>query len=97
LAWPEVLAWGPEVLVVACCGFGIPQSLQDVPRLRSYPGWADLPCARNGRVYVVDGSAYFNRPGPRLVDSLVILAQALHPEVHPLPAGLPAAVRVHAP
>jgi iron complex transport system substrate-binding protein len=97
LAWNEVLAWRPEVLVVACCGFEIPRTLQDVPLLRSYPGWADLPCARSGRVYVVDGSAYFSRPGPRLVDSLEILAHALHPEVYPLPAGCPAAVRVHAP
>jgi iron complex transport system substrate-binding protein len=96
LAWQEVLAWRPEVLVIACCGFGIPRTLQDVPLLRSYPGWADLPCARNGRVYVVDGSAYFSRPGPRLVDSLEILAHALHPEVHPLPAGCPAAVLVAA-
>jgi len=94
LQWPEVLAWRPEVLVVACCGFGIPRTLQDVPLLGSYPGWADLPCARSGRVYVVDGSSYISRPGPRLVDSLEILAHALHPEVHPLPARCPAAVRI---
>ena len=43
---------------------------------------------RSGRVYVTDGSQFFNRPGPRLVDSLEILAHALHPEVHPLPPGL---------
>ncbi len=94
--WSEVLGWRPEVVVLACCGFGIPRTLQDVPLLRSYEGWADLPCARNGRVYVVDGSAYFSRPGPRLVDSLEILANALHPEVHLLPAECPPAVRVDA-
>jgi iron complex transport system substrate-binding protein len=47
-----------------------------------------------GRVYVTDGSQYFSRPGPRLVDSLEILAHTLDPIVHPLPAGLPPPVRV---
>jgi iron complex transport system substrate-binding protein len=45
------------------------------------------------RLYITDGSAYFSRPGPRLVDSLEILAHALHPELHPLPIGLTAAWR----
>jgi iron complex transport system substrate-binding protein len=96
LRWEELLDWRPEVLFIACCGFSVSRTLQDVPILRAYPGWNDLPCARAGRVYVVDGSAYFSRPGPRLVDSLEILAHALHPEVHPLPSGLSPAVRVQA-
>jgi iron complex transport system substrate-binding protein len=91
LDWQQVLAVAPEVLVIASCGFSIERTLADLPILRSYPGWSDLPCVRSGRVYLVDGSAYFNRPGPRLVDSLEILAHSLHPEVHPLPPGLPAA------
>jgi iron complex transport system substrate-binding protein len=45
-------------------------------------------------VYVVDGNAYFSRPGPRLVDSLELLAHALHPAAHPLPHGLPPARRL---
>jgi iron complex transport system substrate-binding protein len=94
LEWDEVLQWQPEVLVIACCGFRVDRTLEDLPRLRSYPGWAELPCVRAGRVYVVDGSAYFSRPGPRLVDSLEILAHALDQALHPLPAGLPAAVRL---
>jgi iron complex transport system substrate-binding protein len=93
LRWQEVVDWQPEVLVVACCGFGVERTLQDLPILLGYPGWAGLPCAKAGRVYVVDGSAYFSRPGPRLVDSLEILAHVLHPETHPLPPGLPAAVK----
>ncbi len=55
---------------------------------------ANLPAVRSGRVYVVNGSHYFSRPGPRLVDSLEILAHALDPEVHPLPPGLPRPLRV---
>jgi iron complex transport system substrate-binding protein len=92
LDWSEVVAASPEVLVVACCGFAVERTLQDLPILQAQPGWPDLPCARTGRVYVVNGLAYFSRPGPRLVDSLEILAHALHPAVHPLPEGLPAAV-----
>ncbi len=91
LRWDEVVAWQPEVLFIACCGFSVERTLRDLPLLQSYHGWYDLPCTRNGRVHVVDGSAYFSRPGPRLVDSLEILAHALHPEIHPLPLNLPVA------
>jgi iron complex transport system substrate-binding protein len=49
---------------------------------------------QSGCIYLVDGSAYFSRPGPRLVDSLELLAHSLHPTVHPLPPGLPAAIKV---
>jgi iron complex transport system substrate-binding protein len=94
LGWDEVMAWQPEVLFLACCGFSIERTFQDLDILRGYPGWQNLPCVRARRVYVVNGSDYFSRPGPRLVDSLEILAHALHPDVHPLPAGLPAAVLV---
>jgi iron complex transport system substrate-binding protein len=92
IRWEEVTAWQPEVLIIACCGFGVERTLRDLPLLRSKPGWQELPCVGNRRVYVVDGSAYFSRPGPRLVDSLEILAHALDPDVHPLPKGLPAPV-----
>jgi len=89
LRWEEVITWQPEVVVIACCGFSVERTLRDVPSLRSVPGWQELPAVRAGRAYVVDGSQYFSRPGPRLVDSLEILAHALHPATHPLPAGLP--------
>ncbi len=79
-SWDEILAWQPQVLVVACCGFGVERTLRDLPILTARPGWSELPCVRDDRVYIVDGSAYFSRPGPRLVDSLEILADVLHPE-----------------
>ncbi len=91
--WLTVAA-DPEVLVIACCGFDVQRTMQDIPILHSYPNWQSMKCAKSGRVYVVDGAAYFSRPGPRLVDSLEILANALHPDIHPLPDGLVAAVRV---
>jgi iron complex transport system substrate-binding protein len=96
LKWDEVLAAQPEVLFIACCGFSMERTRQDLALLPAYPGWSSLPCARSGRVYYVDGSAYFSRPGPRLVDSLEILAHALHPEESPVPPGLAAAKRAFA-
>lgn len=94
LGWDEVIAARPEVLVVACCGFSLERALIDLPTLSARPGWADLPAVRAGRVYFTDGNAYFSRPGPRLVDSLELLAHALHPDIQPLPPGLPAARRL---
>jgi iron complex transport system substrate-binding protein len=94
LRWDEVVAWQPEVVFIACCGFSVERTLRDLPALEFVPGWQHMPAVHSGRVYVTNGSHYFSRPGPRLVDSLEILAHALHPEVHPLPAGLPPPVRV---
>ena len=96
LEWQEVATADPEALFIACCGFNLGRTLQDLPILRSYPGWQSLNCVKSNRVYVVDGSAFFSRPGPRLVDSLEILANALHPEIHPLPSDLPPARRLTA-
>jgi iron complex transport system substrate-binding protein len=94
LSWAEVAAARPEVIVVACCGFSVARTMVDVSAAAARPEWSALPAVRSGRVYVVDGSAYFSRPGPRLVDALEVLAHALHPAVHPLPPGLPPARRV---
>ena len=94
LEWSEVLAAQPEVILIACCGFSIERTMQDVPGLVARTGYADLPAVRQRRVYVVDGSAYFSRPGPRLVDSLEILAHALDSGVHRLPSGLEPARRL---
>ncbi|MCS7469831.1 cobalamin-binding protein [Stieleria sp. ICT_E10.1] len=92
--WDRVVSANPDVMLIACCGFDVQRTLRDVWQLQSSPGWSSLRCVQSGRVFVVDGSAYFNRPGPRLVDSLEILAHTLHPQVHPLPDGLPAAFRI---
>jgi len=94
ISWHQVEASRADVILVALCGFDAERSLQDVDRLHSDPRWQRLRAVRNGRVYLTDGNAYFSRPGPRLVDSLEILAHALHPAVHPAPAAAPAARQV---
>jgi iron complex transport system substrate-binding protein len=89
--WDVVRDAAPEVLVVACCGFDVARTRRDLPILRAWPGFADLPAVRSGEVWLVDGSAYFSRPGPRIVDSLEILARLVHPErfaAGELPAGV---------
>jgi iron complex transport system substrate-binding protein len=77
--WAEIRDYDPELLVVAPCGFGLDQTLDNVAELTERNGWADLAAVRAGRVYAVDGHHYLNRPGPRLVDSLEHLAALLHP------------------
>ncbi len=88
--WEAIRDAAPEVLVVACCGFDVARTRRDLPALRAYPGFDTLPAVRNDEVWLVDGSAFFSRPGPRLVDSLEILARLIHPERDdtPLPPGV---------
>jgi iron complex transport system substrate-binding protein len=95
LSWKEVTASKPEVVVIACCGFGVERTLEEAPHLKQIPGWMDLPAVRRDRVYVVDGSAYFSRPGPRLVDSLELLAHLLHPDAVPRPEDVIAFAWLH--
>jgi iron complex transport system substrate-binding protein len=77
--WDDVRACDPEVIVIMPCGFDLQRTLQEWPVLRSLPGFAETSAVRNGRVYAVDGNAYFNRSGPRMVESLEILAHLVHP------------------
>jgi iron complex transport system substrate-binding protein len=83
--WQEVLDIDPDFLFIACCGFDIERTMVDVEILKNYPRWNELSCVQNNKVYVSDGNAYFSRSGPRLIDSLEIIAHAMHPEIHPLP------------
>jgi len=82
VAWEDVIAFAPEVIIVTPCGFDLRRTVAEAERvLPSRNGWAALPAVRQGRVYAVDGNAYFSRPGPRIVDSLELLAALIHPEL----------------
>jgi iron complex transport system substrate-binding protein len=70
----------PDVIVALPCGFDLPRTRDALRGLEASPAFAALPAARQGRVAAADGNAYFNRPGPRIVDSLEILAEILHPD-----------------
>jgi iron complex transport system substrate-binding protein len=81
VSWDEVAAADPDVILVAPCGYDIPVTLREMGVLAGNAIWEGLRAVRAGSVYVADGNAYFNRPGPRLVESAEILAEILHPEV----------------
>lgn len=80
ITWDILAAYRPEVLIITPCGFPIPQSQIDLPQLMAHPLWQTLPAVQKNRVYIADGNAYYNRPGPRIAESAEILAEMLHPE-----------------
>jgi iron complex transport system substrate-binding protein len=81
IAWADVVAWAPEVIVFAPCGFNLDKALEQVGHLEGQSGWAELPAVRNRRVYAVDANSYFARPGPRVVEGTELLAHLIHPEL----------------
>jgi iron complex transport system substrate-binding protein len=83
IEWQRVLDAPPEIIVLALCGYDIDRARRDYELLRRFPGFGSIPAVESGQVYVVNASAYFARPGPRIVDSLEILAGILHPTEFP--------------
>jgi len=79
MTWDELAAADPEVIAIMPCGFDIERSRSELPVLIDRPGWTDLKAVCDSRAFVVDGNQFFNRPGPRLVESAEILAEILHP------------------
>jgi iron complex transport system substrate-binding protein len=79
ITFDELHASNPDAIVISPCGFKIDRTMAELPALIGRPGWADLKAVREGRVFVVDGNQYINRPGPRIVESLEILAELIHP------------------
>jgi iron complex transport system substrate-binding protein len=81
IAWDAITAAAPDVVVLTVCGFDVPRTLAELPAVTARPEWRALPAVRAGEVYVTDGSSFFSRSGPRLVDGLEILAAILHPDL----------------
>jgi iron complex transport system substrate-binding protein len=79
IAWRQVIEARPEVILLMPCGFDVRRTVKESTPLRSLPGWEQIPAVRSGNVYAMNGSAYFSRPGPRLVNGLEILARIIHP------------------
>lgn len=77
--WNDLIAARPDVIVVLPCGWGIAKASEELLPLTRHPDWDSLPAVQMGRVYITDGNQYFNRPGPRLVESAEILAEMFHP------------------
>lgn len=80
LDWQELVRADPDAIAILPCGFDLARTRAELGPLRARPGFASLRAVRAGRVFLADGNAYFNRPGPRLVESLEILCEMLHPD-----------------
>jgi iron complex transport system substrate-binding protein len=78
LSFAELVARDPDVILVVPCGWDLARARRDLPLLQREPAWSRLSAVRHGRVFVADGNQYFNRPGPRVVESLEILVELLH-------------------
>jgi len=81
--WSDVLKANPEVIVIMPCGYGLEEAVKQFNLMIRPEGWESLQAVRDGRVYAVDASGYFSRPGPRLAGGVEILAGILHPEAAP--------------
>jgi iron complex transport system substrate-binding protein len=80
LQWDSIATANPDVIIFMPCGYTLKQTYQDAQKCLLTPEWQRLKAVQTNQVYITDGNQYFNRPGPRLVDSLEILVEILHPE-----------------
>ncbi|MEQ8194989.1 MAG: cobalamin-binding protein [Rhodospirillales bacterium] len=78
--WDRLIGAEPNVVAFMPCGFGLERTDRESRVVIDNPNWSKLPAVREGRTYITNGNAFFNRPGPRLVESLEILAEILHPD-----------------
>jgi iron complex transport system substrate-binding protein len=78
MTWDDLASANPDFIVIMPCGFGIERTKQERHLLTEHPSWPGLKAVQNGHVYLTDGHQYFNRPGPRIVESVEILAEILH-------------------
>ena len=80
LTWEQLADADPDVVIVAPCGFDLPRTERELHWMTGRAGWNDLRAVSEGRAYLGDGNRYFNRPGPRVVETLEALVEMLHPE-----------------
>ena len=80
IGFEQLKSADPEVVIIMPCGFAIERTLQEIGLLLSAPGWNEITAVKNNRVYIADGNHYFNRSGPRIVDSIEILAEIINPK-----------------
>lgn len=83
MSWDQLVASDPDAIVSMPCGFDLARTRQEMYWLTERQQWSKLRAVKNGAIFLADGNQYFNRPGPRIVESLQILAEILHPEIFP--------------
>jgi iron complex transport system substrate-binding protein len=78
--WADLRDADPDVMALLPCGFTIEETRRDLHYLTDRPGWDEMSAVQDERVALLDGNAYFNRPGPRLYRAIEVLASVLHPD-----------------
>ena len=78
--WANIQQNDPDIILLMPCGFSIERTIKEIHLLLQLPGFADLKAIKNNRLYIADGNQYFNRPGPRIIDSIEILAEIINPK-----------------
>ena len=81
LTWKQLIQTDPDIIIIMPCGFDLDRTKNESKILTKNENWSNLKAVKNKQVFITDGNAYFNRPSPRLVDSLEILAEILHPNL----------------
>ncbi len=81
MTWEELTAADPDVIVALPCGFDLARTRNEARLLQGLAGWSNLKAVRAGKVFICDGNQFMNRPGPRLVESLRMFAEVIHPEL----------------
>ena len=80
IKFEELLSADPEIIVLMPCGFSVQRTLQEINLVLELHGWLQLKAVQNNQIYIADGNQYFNRSGPRITDSIEILAEIIHPK-----------------
>ncbi|HEY9774143.1 MAG TPA: cobalamin-binding protein [Planktothrix sp.] len=81
MTWEQLVQRDPDVIIVTPCGFDIKRTLEEMHILQNNENWPKLTAVKGNEVFVADGNQFFNRPGPRVVDSLEIMAEILYPDM----------------
>ena len=80
ITFQDIIIADPDIILIMPCGFSIQRTLQEIGLMLDTPGWADLKAVKTHRVYIADGNQYFNRSGPRMTDSIEIMAEIINPK-----------------
>ena len=78
MEFEDLIDKDPDIIIIMPCGYDIKKSKEEMEPLKNLPHWIKLKAVKDGEVYLTDGNQYFNRPGPRLVESLEILIEIIH-------------------
>ena len=78
MEYKDLIEKDPQTIIIMPCGYNIQKSIFEIDSLIKQKGWKEIDAVQNNKVYITDGNQYFNRPGPRIIESLEILIEIFH-------------------